>query len=105
MSRRWKIALFSFALATTSLVGCASAPAQGGRVYVRVGPPVERSEVIVVRPGPDYVYVRGHWGYGGGGYAWVPGRWERPDRAHRRWAEGHWAHDRNGWYWIEGRWR
>jgi len=105
MMQRWKIALFSIALATTPLVGCASAPAQGGRVYVRVGPPPIRREVIVVRPGPDYVYLRGHWAYADGGYVWVPGRWERPEGRRHRWVEGHWAHDRGGWYWIDGHWR
>jgi hypothetical protein len=105
MSQRWKVALLGIALATTPLIGCASAPAQGGRVYIREGPPPAREEVIVRRPGPDYVWIRGHWGYGGGGYTWVSGRWERPERAHRRWADGHWARDRHGWYWVEGRWR
>lgn len=105
MLQRWKIALFSFALATTPIIGCASAPAQGGRVYIREGPPPVRREVIVERPGPDFVYIRGHWGYGGGGYVWVPGRWERPNGGRRHWNEGHWAHDRHGWYWVEGRWR
>ncbi|MEO6210458.1 MAG: hypothetical protein ABIQ10_10075 [Gemmatimonadaceae bacterium] len=106
MSQRLKSALlgFGFAVAALPLAGCASAPAQGGRVYIRQGPPPVRREVIVERPGPDFVYIRGHWGYGGGAYAWVPGRWDRPD-GRRRWQEGHWAHDRYGWYWIEGRWR
>ena len=105
MLQRWKIALFSFALATTPIIGCASAPAQGGRVYIREGPPPVRREVIVEPPGPDFVYIRGHWGYSGGGWVWVPGRWERPNGGRRHWNEGHWAHDRHGWYWVEGRWR
>ncbi|MDQ2767468.1 MAG: YXWGXW repeat-containing protein [Gemmatimonadota bacterium] len=105
MLRSVKIGLMSIGLATAPLIGCASAPAQGGRVYAREGPPVERTEVVIERPGPAYVWLRGHWGYSGGGYAWVPGRWERPDRPNRRWAEGRWARDRHGYFWVEGHWR
>jgi WXXGXW repeat (2 copies) len=105
MLRSVKIGLMSIGLAAAPVIGCASAPAQGGRVYIREGPPAARTEVIVARPGPDYVWLRGHWGYGGGRYAWEPGRWARPDRPHRRWVEGRWAHDRHGYYWVEGHWR
>jgi hypothetical protein len=106
MLRSWKVVLVGICLATAPLAGCASVPAQGQRVYVREGPPPLRREVIVERPGRDYVYIRGHWVYGrGGGYAWVPGRWERPEGRRHQWVEGRWAHDRGGWYYIEGRWR
>jgi hypothetical protein len=106
MLRSWKIALFGIALATAPLVGCASALAQGRRVYAREGPPPLRREVIVQRPGRDYVYIREHWVYGrNGGYAWVPGRWERPGGRRHRWVDGRWVHDRRGWYYLEGHWR
>ncbi len=104
MSQRRKIILLSIALAAAPLVGCLSGHAQGERVYIREGPPAARTEVVVERPGADYVWLRGHWGYSGGGYAWVPGRWERPDRPRRRWADGGWRRDRRGWYWVEGHW-
>lgn len=104
MSQRWKIGLLTIALATAPLVGCASAPAQEGRVYVRVGPPPPRREVIVTAPGRDFVWQRGHWAWRGDGYAWVEGRWVRLERGHR-WMEGRWVHDRHGWYYIEGHWR
>ena len=105
MLRSFRIALFGIGLATAPLLACASAPAQGGRVYMREGPPPVRREVIIERPGPDYVWIRGHWGYGGGAYVWVPGRWERPEPRRHRWVEGRWERDRHGWYWVEGHWR
>jgi hypothetical protein len=106
MLRSWKVALFGIALATAQVVGCASAAAQVQRAYIREDPPPLRHEVIVTRPGPDFVYVRGHWGYGRGArYAWVPGRWVRPEGRYHRWEDGRWIHDRGGWYYIEGRWR
>jgi hypothetical protein len=106
MLRSAKFALLGITLATAPVMACASAPAQGERVYVREGPPPVREEVIIRQPGPDYVWIRGHYVYGrGGGYDWVPGRWVRPEGRRSRWVDGHWAHDRHGWYYIEGHWR
>jgi hypothetical protein len=106
MLRSWRVAALGIALATAPLVGCASSPARGERVYVREGPPPARREVIVERPGRDYVYIRGHWINGrNGGYAWVPGRWVRPEGRRNHWVDGRWVHDRGGWYYIEGYWR
>ena len=104
MFQRWKIALLSAALATTPLVACGGGPPPRDRVYIREGPPAARTEVIVERPGAEYVWLRGHYAYAGGGYAWVPGRWVRPD-GRRRWVEGRWVRDRRGYYDIEGHWR
>jgi hypothetical protein len=88
--------------ALTLLVSCGP-PA--GRVYVAVGPPPERVEVIDVAPSPGFVWVRGYWRYDGYGYVWMPGRWVAVDRRYREWVPGHWKRDRRGWYWVEGRWR
>ncbi|MEP7064579.1 MAG: hypothetical protein ABI889_00970 [Gemmatimonadota bacterium] len=105
MIRRWKIALSGITLAIAPLSACASAP-RGERIYVREGPPPERREVIVGRPGSDCVFIRGHWVHGpNGGYGWMPGRWVRPESRLNRWEEGRWVHDRGGWYYIEGHWR
>jgi hypothetical protein len=89
-------------LALTLLVSCGP-PA--GRVYVAVGPPPERVEVIDVAPSPGFVWVRGYWRYDGYGYVWVPGRWVAVERRYREWIPGHWKRDRRGWYWVEGHWR
>jgi len=106
MLRSWKVAMLGIALATAPVIGCASAPARYDRVYVRREPPPPRREIIVESPGPDYVYIRGHWiGGRGGEYEWVPGRCVRPEGRHRAWVDGHWARDRDGWYYVEGHWR
>lgn len=104
MLHRWKIGILGLALATAPLAACGGNPPPRDRVYVRVAPPAERTEVIVERPGPEYVWLRGHYMHDGRDYVWVPGRWERPD-GRRRWVEGRWAHDRNGYFYIEGHWR
>jgi hypothetical protein len=74
-------------------------------VYVVRRPPPERVEVIVVAPGPAYVWIAGHWAWREPEFFWMPGRWDRPGPGFRRWEKGRWDHDRHGWFWIEGRWR
>ena len=41
-------------------------------------PPPARVEVIPSPPGPDALWIDGHWFWTAGGYAWHPGRWEKP---------------------------
>jgi hypothetical protein len=89
--------------ALVALAACVPLP-PAGAVFVRVGPPPYREEVIGVAPGPGFVWVRGYWQWGGSAYAWVPGRWVRPPYRHARWQAGHWRHRREGWYWVAGRW-
>lgn len=96
MKKMLSIALLGVALA----VGSANA-----QVYVRIGPPPPRREVVVARPGPGYVWVKGYHRWDGNQYAWVPGAWVAPPRPHAVWVDGRWVHRRQGWVWIEGRWR
>ena len=96
------------ALLVLPAVGCVVLPPPGeGVVWVRVGPPPRREEVIVERerPGPEFVWINGYYRWDGAVYAWVPGRWERPPRARAVWVTGRWYHERRGWYWVEGHWR
>jgi hypothetical protein len=92
----------STSMITTS--GCYHYPA-----YVQAAPPAppypEVVETIPVRPGETYFWVRGHWAWGHGGYAWIPGRWiERPTPV-AVWVPGGWHHQHGGWYWVEGHWQ
>lgn len=89
-----------------ALGGCATAP-PGSRVYVRVAPPPARVEAVSPAPGPQYVWVRGHWRWAPreASYRWVPGHWLRLQPGYRTWVPGHWARDRRGWFWVEGHWR
>lgn len=66
--------LFSTLLLSTTLaVGAAKAA-----VYVRIGPPPPRPEVITVRPGPRYVWLPGYHRWSGNRYYWQPGAWVLP---------------------------
>lgn len=91
--------------ATLTLLACAGRVGPLGVEIVTRRPPPDRVEVVGVSPGTGYYYIRGHWGWQGGDYVLISGRWERPPRPeYRRWIAGHWVKARNGWYWEEGHW-
>lgn len=90
----------------TGLLGVALAVGSANaQIYVRIGPPPPRREVVVVRPGPQYVWVKGYHRWDGNQYVWVPGAWVMPPRPRAVWVDGRWVHRSQGWIWVEGRWR
>jgi hypothetical protein len=94
------------ALALGTVGACARNPRpRVGIAYAVREPPAERVEVIPGRPGAEYVWVKGHWGWRRNDYEWIPGRWVVPERGFRDWVPGHWQHDRFGWFYQEGHWR
>jgi hypothetical protein len=98
-------------LLAATVLGLAIAPAcivpEGGAVGVTVStpPPAARVEVISTSPGPDYVWIGGHWGWHGTEYVWVDGRWDRPPKPRSKWVPGKWKHTNRGWVWKEGHWK
>ena len=84
-----------------SLAGCAGCYGY----YASTPPPPVRYEARGVPPGAGFVWIDGYWGYNGGRYAWVPGRWDRPPRARARWESGRWENRRGRYYYSDGRWR
>ena len=96
-----KKVLLSAALALATLVPAASA----ADVFVRVGPPAPRRDVMGVRPGSRYVWRPGYYNWTGGRYVWAPGRWMLPPRPHAVWVPGYWSHRRGGYAWVGGYWR
>lgn len=104
MFSRWPVAGAGLGMAFLAACGPGYGPA-GVELAVRQPPPLRR-EVIVVSPGPSYIWVPGHNAWQGGDYVWISGSWQRPPEPRfRRWQAGHWAQVRGGWYWVEGRWR
>ncbi len=69
-------------------------------------PPPER-EVIVERPAPDAIWVRGYWAYTGEGrrYVWVAGHWEAPQPQYRTFVQPHWSRQGDGYVYVQGYWR
>ena len=95
-------------LALSGTPGCTvySRPAPPpGVAFVMREPPRMREEVIVTRPGRDYVWISGYWTWRGSDYDWVPGRWVMPPARGRAWVPAAWHHERRGWFFIEGHWR
>ena len=93
-------------LALCSLVaaamGCASAPPR--RVYIMRPPPTDVVEVVPAQPGPEYVWVRGHYRWDDGDYRWVNGHWQVAPQGFREWVPGHWINRHDQWFWVEGHW-
>jgi hypothetical protein len=74
-------------------------------VYVDRAPPPRRVEVVPARPGPEFVWIEGHWAWANNDYAWHQGRWERPPRRHAHWVRGRWRKHGHEWYWEPGHWK
>ncbi len=79
--------------------------AANAEVVIRVGPPAPVVERRVPAPGAGYVWTGGYHRWDGRAYAWVPGAWVRPPRAHAVWVAPHYVHRHDGYVFVEGRWR
>lgn len=102
-----------FACAVALVTACSPVtPAQAADTVTVVevapaAPPTERAEVIVVSPGPSYVWARGHWYWNSVQWVWVRGhyiigrpgwRWAHPTYVVR----GPYWH--RHWHYVPGRW-
>ena len=67
-------------------------------------PPPPRKEVRIVKPGPNFVWIAGHWKWVMGKYGWVPGHWIKA-RPGKVWVPGHWEKRGRHWVWILGHWK
>lgn len=76
-------------------------------LHVRIvpeAPPAPRHEVVVERPGPHHVWVKGYWHHGGDAWVWMPGRWVEPPRHHAHWVVAHYGKVHGGWRYVPGHW-
>jgi hypothetical protein len=104
---------YALTIALTVLVSAlafssvASAARVGISIRVNAPPPVLRQEVVVVRPGADFVWIRGRWDWVGGprGYVWLPGAWVRPPQAHAVWIEPRYEFRHRHHFFARGYWK
>jgi len=74
------------------------------QVVVMEAPPAPRSEVIMVRPSLNHVWIAGYWVWRGHRHEWVSGHWELPPQGHRNWVAPRWEHHGGSYVFVEGRW-
>jgi len=69
-------------------------------------PPPPRAEARPAAPGPEMVWMSGHWSWKpeAGSYAWIEGKYAMPPRPRAAWLPGSWTQHPDGWVWEEGRW-
>ena len=109
-AKRTLVLLPLLLLAVVALFGVAcvaTVRGPGGDLWVDVEPPALHEEVVVERPGADFVWIGGYWDWRPGihNYEWVGGRWERPPHRGARWESPRWEHGRRGWHHRGGYWR
>ena len=73
--------------------------------WVAVGPVAAPPVLRVERwdPRPGFVFIRGHWEWRDGEWAWMPGHYER-ERAGYIYREPRWEQRDGAWVSIEGTW-
>ena len=69
-----------------------------------VAPPPVKKEIRTVKPGPNFVWISGHWKWSAGRYVWLTGRWVKK-KPGRNWVAGHWTRRGKHWVWVKGHWR
>lgn len=74
-------------------------------IVVHVAPPRVQVERRPPMPGRGYVWVSGYHRWENSAYAWTPGRWEQPPRAHAHWVAHRWTRQQGGWVMVDGHWR
>jgi hypothetical protein len=80
---------------------------QQAEVYVPVGPPPPRTEIIPVLP-PERVEVErwqsGYWRWNGHEHIWTEGHYVARPRPRAEWISGRWEQRPRGWVYVEGHW-
>ncbi|MFT3830171.1 MAG: YXWGXW repeat-containing protein [Opitutaceae bacterium] len=67
-------------------------------------PPIRIERHRPPRPGFEFVWIDGYWGWHGGRHVWIGGHWDRPPHGHHHWRQPRWEHRGGGYVFIQGRW-
>jgi len=77
------------------------------QVYVSEVPqtPEPQPDVVVISPGPEYVWIPGYYEFDGRAYAWIRGYWAFPPRHGAVFVRPHWGWDGHRHVFHRGYWR
>jgi hypothetical protein len=69
-------------------------------------PPPPRAEAPPPSPGPEMVWMSGHWTWKpeARNYVWLEGKYATPPRPRAAFVPGRWVQRTEGWIWEDGRW-
>lgn len=73
-------------------------------VRPRHAPPPPRTEMRSVKPGPNFVWIPGHWKWSHGDWVWIGGHWTKR-KPGKVWVPGHWVKRGGRYHWVPGHWR
>jgi hypothetical protein len=74
--------------------------------YAHQAPPSDRVENPSSQPGPQYVWVMGHYSWDGNDFQWHGGQWAVPPNGYSNWSAGHWDQvGSNNWTYTDGHWQ
>jgi hypothetical protein len=74
--------------------------------YAHQAPPADREETPPPQPGPQYVWVPGHYSWDGSDFQWHRGQWAQPPNGYHAWTPGNWQQTSpNNWVYVEGQWQ
>jgi hypothetical protein len=65
---------------------------------------VAQPEVVLARPGPEYVWLPGYWTWRDSRYEWMAGQWVVPPHSNAVWIAPHWDTESGGYRYYEGYW-
>ena len=85
--------------------GAASATPTAQPAAVSGDQPAPLTEVRVVSPGPDYVWIDGVYVWSGNAWVWEGGHWVRPPYNGAVWIGPRYYYRHGHRYWVHGYWR
>lgn len=83
-------------------VATTETPAAFDTVYVNQSPPAPKVETSPPAPGPNAVWIAGHWKWQVNKYIWVAGQWDKTPQG--QWVPGRWQKRPRGYVWVAGHW-
>jgi hypothetical protein len=76
----------------------------GSTAIVTEAPPALQSEVVLVQPSPQDVWIAGYWTWRDTGYHWRAGHWELPPNSSSVWVAPTCQRQGTGYKYTDGYW-